>query len=156
MICQVQPYLLLWCLNSVMREVAWPLRYFPTQDIFNHLSSPCISILLMLWSERHRIWSPNPEIMTWAKTKSQMLNWLSHPGTPRKGTFKELKYTLLKRKLTHSEHMYSDLRVMKTSPILGSALRESTWDSLSLSLCTSHSCSLTCSLSLSNKQLHLF
>ena len=24
----------------------------------------------------------NPEIMTWAKTNSQILNWLSHPGTP--------------------------------------------------------------------------
>ena len=26
----------------------------------------------------------NCEIMTWAKIKSQMLNWLSHPGTPMK------------------------------------------------------------------------
>ena len=24
----------------------------------------------------------NQEIITWAETKSQMLNWLSHPGTP--------------------------------------------------------------------------
>ena len=27
-------------------------------------------------------WSHNPEIMIWAETKSQMLNQLSHPGTP--------------------------------------------------------------------------
>ena len=25
----------------------------------------------------------DPEIMTWAKTKSQTLNWLSHPGAPK-------------------------------------------------------------------------
>ena len=25
-------------------------------------------------------WSQDPEIMTWAETKSQMLNWLYHPG----------------------------------------------------------------------------
>jgi len=29
-----------------------------------------------------RAWSHNPEIMTWAEIKSQMLNWLSHPSTP--------------------------------------------------------------------------
>ena len=27
-------------------------------------------------------WSQDPEIMTWAKTKSQMLNWLCHRGCP--------------------------------------------------------------------------
>ena len=27
--------------------------------------------------------SQNHEIVTWAKTKSQMLNWLNHPGAPR-------------------------------------------------------------------------
>ena len=38
--------------------------------------------------ERERIfkqapcWSHDPGIMTWAKIKSQSLNWLSHPGTP--------------------------------------------------------------------------
>ena len=26
----------------------------------------------------------DPKIMTWAEIKSQALNWLSHPGTPRK------------------------------------------------------------------------
>ena len=36
----------------------------------------------------HWEWSPtrglisNPEIMTWAETRSHMLNWLSHPGAP--------------------------------------------------------------------------
>ena len=30
----------------------------------------------------------NHEIMTWAKTKSSTLNWLSHPGTPAKTIFK--------------------------------------------------------------------
>ena len=27
------------------------------------------------------VWSPDPEIVTWAEIKSQMLNWLRHPGT---------------------------------------------------------------------------
>ena len=31
---------------------------------------------------RHRAWTHDHEIMTWAKIKSQMLNWLSHPGAP--------------------------------------------------------------------------
>ena len=51
------------------------------------------------WEERHReressSWLPaehrgwlgpqsqNPEIRTWAKIKSQTLNWMSHPGAP--------------------------------------------------------------------------
>ena len=29
---------------------------------------------------QHRAWSHDPEIMTWAKIKSQTLNWLNHPG----------------------------------------------------------------------------
>ena len=28
-------------------------------------------------------WSHNPKIMIWPKIKSQMLNWLSHPGAPQ-------------------------------------------------------------------------
>jgi len=40
---------------------------------------------------QHRAWrgarSHDPEIMTWAKIKSQMLNRLSHPGTPLKDFF---------------------------------------------------------------------
>ena len=34
--------------------------------------------------ERSLMWGSNPqtEIKTWAQTKSRMLNWLSHPGTP--------------------------------------------------------------------------
>ena len=31
---------------------------------------------------RHGAWSHNPEIMTWAETKSQTLNQLSHMGAP--------------------------------------------------------------------------
>ena len=31
----------------------------------------------------HWTWSHDPEIMTWAKIKSQALNQLSHPGTPK-------------------------------------------------------------------------
>ena len=30
----------------------------------------------------HETWSRDPEIMTWAKTRSWMPNWLCHPGTP--------------------------------------------------------------------------
>ena len=30
-----------------------------------------------------RAWSHDPEIMTWADIKSQMLNWLSHPDAPQ-------------------------------------------------------------------------
>ena len=33
------------------------------------------------WAQ-HGAWSHNPEIMTWAEIKSQMLNQLSHPGAP--------------------------------------------------------------------------
>ena len=32
-------------------------------------------------------WSYNPEIMTWAEMKSQMLIWPSHPGVPSVGLF---------------------------------------------------------------------
>ena len=31
---------------------------------------------------RHRAWSQDPEIMTWAETKSQMLNQSHYPGSP--------------------------------------------------------------------------
>ena len=34
------------------------------------------------WSSETIPRSHDPEIMTWAKTTSQMLNWLNHPGTP--------------------------------------------------------------------------
>ena len=42
------------------------------------------SLRQILPSARSPIWaqSYNPEIMTWAKTKSQKLKQLSHPGTP--------------------------------------------------------------------------
>ena len=36
---------------------------------------------------RHRAQSHECEIMTWAKIKSLMLNWLSHPGAPTSGFF---------------------------------------------------------------------
>ena len=32
---------------------------------------------------RHRSWTQDPEIPTWAKTKSQILNQLSHPVAPK-------------------------------------------------------------------------
>ena len=32
---------------------------------------------------KYGAWSHHPEIMTWAKMKSQMLNQLSHPGAPQ-------------------------------------------------------------------------
>ena len=32
---------------------------------------------------QHGTWSHHPEIMTWTETKSQMINWLSHPCGPR-------------------------------------------------------------------------
>ena len=35
---------------------------------------------------QHGVWSHDAEIMTWAEIKSQMLNWLSHPGAPTKKT----------------------------------------------------------------------
>ena len=36
----------------------------------------------------HRAWSHEPEIMTWADIKSQLLNRLSHPGALSLGPFK--------------------------------------------------------------------
>ena len=32
------------------------------------------------YGARWRAWSHDPEIMTWGEIKSQILNWLSHPG----------------------------------------------------------------------------
>ena len=44
------------------------------------------SRILSEFHAQHRAWhgapSHDPGIMTWAWIKSQMLNWLSHPGTP--------------------------------------------------------------------------
>ena len=37
----------------------------------------------------------NPEIMTWAKTKSQRINWLSHPYTPTAGVSEEMNRLIL-------------------------------------------------------------
>lgn len=31
----------------------------------------------------NRGWSQDPEIITWAKLKRWMLNWLSNPGAPK-------------------------------------------------------------------------
>lgn len=43
---------------------------------------------LLSMEPRLRAWSHDHEIMTWDKMKSQMLNLLSHPGTPREWIFK--------------------------------------------------------------------
>ena len=43
-----------------------------------------------------RVQSHNPEIMTWAETKGQMLNWLSHSGAPAQC-------------LTQNSHLWIDL-----------------------------------------------
>ena len=37
-------------------------------------------------------WSHDPEIMTWAKIKSQTLNWPNHPGALTAAFFIALKY----------------------------------------------------------------
>ena len=38
---------------------------------------------------QHGAWTHNPEIMTWAKIKSQIFNWLSHPSAPQRSNFKK-------------------------------------------------------------------
>ena len=40
----------------------------------------------------------NHEILTWAKIKSQMINWLSHPGTPTLLSFKGHQWLILSEK----------------------------------------------------------
>ena len=37
----------------------------------------------------HGAWSHDPGVVTWAEIKSQMLNWLSHPGAPRRELLKK-------------------------------------------------------------------
>jgi len=43
-----------------------------------------------------KAWTHNPEIKTWAEIKSQMLNQLNHPRTPKNTFWKDklLKYSL--------------------------------------------------------------
>ena len=46
-------------------------------------------------------WSHDCEIITWAKIKSQMFNWLTHPGTPKKHVLKKEAESL--NRSIHSE-----------------------------------------------------
>ena len=69
----------LFVLFSFERERAWAgegQREKGRERILSRLytvsTEPCLGFKLM-----------NHEIMTWAKVKSWMLNWLSHPGPPR-------------------------------------------------------------------------
>ena len=43
----------------------------------------------------HKAQSLDPKIMTWVEIKGQMLNWLSHSGTPQTGIFEDTNLLLL-------------------------------------------------------------
>ena len=43
----------------------------------------------LCWARSPGAPSHDPEIMTWAEIKSQILNWLSHPGTPKQESLKK-------------------------------------------------------------------
>lgn len=47
-----------------------------------------LSKLRTAWKAQHRASSHNPEITTWSKMRSPMLNKLHHPGTPENAKFK--------------------------------------------------------------------
>ena len=53
-----------------------------------------------VWSltQQHRARSYKPEILTWAKIKSQMFNLLSYPGTPVNHIFKKRQIFKIKKK----------------------------------------------------------
>ena len=63
-------------------------------------------------SSKLNIWLElmNCEIMTWAKTKSQTLNWLTHPGTPQTENF----YVPCIRQLLKSQFNVSFLLIWAT------------------------------------------
>ena len=50
----------------------------------------------------HGAWSNNPDIMTWAKLKSGMLNWLSHPSILMKIIFVHILFPVPLKNNTHS------------------------------------------------------
>ena len=65
-----------------------------------------------------RAQSHDPEIMTWAKIKSWMFNWLSHPGAPPVCQLKKKKKKILLTFWLDLDWLYINLMSMDTLTIL--------------------------------------